>query len=251
MWTQDDLRRRRGELPRRAPATASTPRLYWPGPRRGHAPTSWCCAACCRWPTRGCERGASSDAVRDRYLGVIEGRCKTGRNGADVADPGRRSGSRRRACDRAERAAPDARLLPRAHAHQRAGAHLAAALTPAVPLATRYGRVPAYAGPVPQPDGRVLPLELEDADRAPRRAAAGRRTAAPSQEDRGQHAQQVPVRDQGRRRRTPSPPSALPTTREARAATSSTDSPGVSPGGRRRARRRSSRSRAARGSAPW
>ena len=30
----------------------------------------------------GLERGASSAAVRDRYLGVIEQRCKSGRNGA-------------------------------------------------------------------------------------------------------------------------------------------------------------------------
>ena len=43
---------------------------------------SWCCVSCCRWPTTVCAAGVSPIDVRDRYLGVIEGRAKTGRNGS-------------------------------------------------------------------------------------------------------------------------------------------------------------------------
>ena len=55
-------------------------RLYWPQ-LAPSPPTSWCCAPCCRWRTRPHPLGVDAD-VRDRYLGVIEGRAKTGHNGS-------------------------------------------------------------------------------------------------------------------------------------------------------------------------
>ena len=57
-------------------------RLLLARPGRGNDPRNWCCAHCCRWPTTGCAAGGVDAEVRDRFLGVIEGRAKTGRNGA-------------------------------------------------------------------------------------------------------------------------------------------------------------------------
>ena len=51
----DVVQRRRGELPRRPPSTASTPRSTGRASARCRPP-SWCCAGCCRWPTRGSTR---------------------------------------------------------------------------------------------------------------------------------------------------------------------------------------------------
>ena len=50
----------------------------------------------------GLRQWGVSDAVRERFLGVIEGRCKTGVNGAEWSDPRGAGRSRARACDRRE-----------------------------------------------------------------------------------------------------------------------------------------------------
>ena len=57
-------------------------RLYWPGLGRGDRRTSWCCATLLPMAHEGLRRWGVAAEVRDRYLGVIEGRAKTGRNGA-------------------------------------------------------------------------------------------------------------------------------------------------------------------------
>ena len=49
---------------------------------RGDAPTNWCCARLLPMADEGLRRWQVAADVRDRYLGVIEGRAKTGRNGA-------------------------------------------------------------------------------------------------------------------------------------------------------------------------
>ena len=98
---QDELRRVPSRTSGEPPATASTPGCTG----RGSAscrPTSWCCATCSRWPTRACTDWGVSTAVRDRYLVVIEGRCKAGVNGADVADPSGAAASRPSGSDRRE-----------------------------------------------------------------------------------------------------------------------------------------------------
>ena len=95
-------RRCRSAPPRRTstsrPSTASTPRSTGPASGRS-GPPSWCCAGCCRWPTRAWPRGASTAEERDRLLGIIEQRCLTGRTApsgscagcAPRAGPGPRS----------------------------------------------------------------------------------------------------------------------------------------------------------------
>ena len=76
----------------------------------------------------GLEQWGVSAAVRDRYLGVIEGRCTSGMNGAawQVATVERLEA---RGADRRERPQRDAGALRRGHGRQRAGAHLEGALT--------------------------------------------------------------------------------------------------------------------------
>ena len=92
-------------------------------PRRGAGGRAGASGACCRWRTRGSTAGASTPADRDRLLGIVERRCVEGRNGAQwQADTFHRLYEH---ADRARRAARDDRALPRAHAHQRAGPHLA------------------------------------------------------------------------------------------------------------------------------
>ena len=90
----------------------------------------------------GLERWGVSAAVRDRYLGVIEGRCTRARNGASwqidtVERLEERGADRRRALQR------DARALHRGHARQRAGAHLGGALSGS----------PRYTGSARRPPG--------------------------------------------------------------------------------------------------
>ena len=106
----------------------------------------------------GLERWGVGADVRDRYLGVIEQRAKSGRNGASwqaetVHALEERGLGRRRGADQ------DARPLPRGDARERTGAHLAGALTspgpamfdPADPafLADPYPAFAAAAGAGP------------------------------------------------------------------------------------------------------
>ncbi len=128
----DVVQRRRGELPRRRASRASTPRSTGRASARC-GPPSWCCAGCCRWPTRGWRPGASRPTERDRLLGIIEQRCLTGHQRRGVV---RRAGCTQRSRPRpVRRAAGHAAGVPRAHAHQRAGAHLGVtASAPAQPL---------------------------------------------------------------------------------------------------------------------
>ena len=86
---------------------------------------SSCCAACCRWPARACGRWGVNPAHADRLLGIIEQRCLTGRTGAawQMATVAALT-ERRRSRPRGGAAADDP-ALHRAHAHQRAGPHLA------------------------------------------------------------------------------------------------------------------------------
>ena len=72
---------RRGELPRRRARRDRRERLL-AGRGRGARSPSSCCGGCCRWPTRAWRAGASTQADRDRLLGVIEQRCLKGVNGA-------------------------------------------------------------------------------------------------------------------------------------------------------------------------
>ena len=51
-------------------------------PRRGHARRTGAAPAAADGRTRACAAGGWPPRCRDRYLGVIEGRAKTGRNGA-------------------------------------------------------------------------------------------------------------------------------------------------------------------------
>ena len=71
----------------------------------------------------GLRRWGVDAEVRDRFLGVIEGRAKTGRNGATLAGV-HRAGAAGRRDDPARGAGRDAAPVLRAHARQRAGAHL-------------------------------------------------------------------------------------------------------------------------------
>ena len=112
----DVVQRGRGELPRRRASRASTRRSTGPASARC-APPSWCCAGCCRWPTRGWRPGASPADDGDRLLGIIEQRCLIGTNGAEwFVD----RMAARRDLDRYDALRATLAGVPRAHAHQRA-----------------------------------------------------------------------------------------------------------------------------------
>ena len=81
IWTADVLRRRRGELPHRRPRRHSTPRSVLARP--GEVPVADLVLR--RLLPAGIRRPRPlrrRPGTRDRLLGVIEGRCRTGRNGA-------------------------------------------------------------------------------------------------------------------------------------------------------------------------
>ena len=97
-------------------------RLYWPG--LGEVtPDELVLRQLLPMAEEGLRRWGVAADVRDRYLGVIEGRAKTGRNGVGVAGrDGRRAAGAR--TEPAQRAGRDAAAVLRTDALQRAGAHL-------------------------------------------------------------------------------------------------------------------------------
>ena len=126
-------RRCRSAPPRRTstsrPSRASTPRSTGRASVRCPPPSS-SYAGCCRWRGPVSTRGACSSEESDRLLGIIEQRCIVGQNGASWF-AGRFATRRRRQRRRpARRAAQHAQRVPRAHAHQRARAHLGVASQP-------------------------------------------------------------------------------------------------------------------------
>ena len=78
---QDELRGGRAELPQRAPATASSPGSTGRASARS-GPTELVLRHLLPLAHEGLAEWGVSQAVRDRYLSVIEGRCNSGRNGA-------------------------------------------------------------------------------------------------------------------------------------------------------------------------
>ena len=115
-------RRCRSPRPRRtctaAPGTASTRRCTGRASARS-PPPSWCCAGCCRWPTPGSTRWGVDPAVRDRLLGIIEGRCTSGVNGAELAGRRRpRPAARRVRPDRAALHGMLERYVPNMHSNE-------------------------------------------------------------------------------------------------------------------------------------
>ena len=125
VWTPDVVRRGRGEPARGAPGTASTPGST--GPALGEVPVDRAGAApaAAAGRTRGWTAGASTRPCADRLLGIIEQRCLTGRNGAawQAATVHRLYDAA--ALDRHEALRRMTLRVHRAHAHQRARAHLA------------------------------------------------------------------------------------------------------------------------------
>ena len=104
---------------------------------RRRRPSS-CCAGCCRWPATGLARWGVDAADADRLLEIIERRCVDAGQRRLLAGggvpPALRPPRPRR------RAARDDRPLPRAHALQRTGPHLAAARAAALARGTRLTR---------------------------------------------------------------------------------------------------------------
>ncbi len=80
----DVVQRRRGELPRAAPGTASTRRCSGRAWATCRSP-SWCCAGCCRWPTRAWTAGASPRPTATGCMKIIEQRCLTRPQRRDLA----------------------------------------------------------------------------------------------------------------------------------------------------------------------
>ena len=127
---QDELRRGRAQLPRRAPAGGIDVAALLARLRRGPRPTSWCCATCCRWPTRGWSEWGVSAAVRDRYLGGHRGPLHDrARNGAawQIGTVAALRGARAWTGDARSRQMLE--LYAEGMHSQRAGAHLAGALS--------------------------------------------------------------------------------------------------------------------------
>ena len=130
-------------------------RVYWPGV--GDVPvTELVLRRLLPLAHEGLERYGVDPHARDRLLGIIERRCVEEANGATWQSAhlphalrGRRPRPRRGA-------ARDDRALPRAHARQRARAHLAG-LSAAHPTAASVAAVPAVVPGAPWPPGPSLP----------------------------------------------------------------------------------------------
>ena len=124
---EDELRR----APRTSagpPVTASTHGCTGPA-SVSSPPTSSCCVTCFPLAHEGLRQWGVSDAVRERYLGVIEGRCTTGGPTGPSGRPARCVPSRGQGLDRREALRRIAGDLRRAHGRQQTGSHLAASLT--------------------------------------------------------------------------------------------------------------------------
>ena len=78
----DVVRRRGGELHARRAQDGIDALLYWPGLRRGPGRPSWCCAACCRSPTRDCSGGASTTSSVSACSGSSSDAASPSSNGA-------------------------------------------------------------------------------------------------------------------------------------------------------------------------
>ena len=97
-------------------------RLYWPG--LGEVtPDELVLRLLLPMAEEGLRRWGVATDVRDRYLGVIEGRAKTGRNGA-VWQVAAVDALQERGLTPAGRTRRDAAVVLRTDAFQRAGAHL-------------------------------------------------------------------------------------------------------------------------------
>ncbi len=122
----DVLLRGRGELPQRRPLRHRRHALL-AGRWARCPPPSSCCAASCRWPTKVWTAWGVDPGVRDRLLGIIEGRCVSGINGATwqvrTLHELQRAG-----LDRITALHRMLRALRREHAHERTRAHLGALL---------------------------------------------------------------------------------------------------------------------------
>ena len=123
IWSRDVVRGGGGQLPLGRPATGIDARLYWPGV--GEAPAAELVLRRLLPMARdGLARWGVDAGDADRLLEIVERRCVLGVNGASwQAAAFHRLYDR---LDRAGRPARDDRPLPRAHALQRAGPHLAA-----------------------------------------------------------------------------------------------------------------------------
>ena len=178
-------------------------RVYWPGV--GEVPAAeLVLRRLLPMAHEGLERWGVDAADRDRLLGIIERRCVEGRNGATwqaehVPPPLRAARPRRRA-------ARDDGALPRAHALQRAGAHLAARLTAAAPRAAagRPAAMRSAAGAGPRRArgrGRRRRARGPVGDRlAARRPRAGHRAARPHPAARRRRGREVAGQRAGRGR---------------------------------------------------
>ena len=122
------------------PGTASRPRSTGPASARS-APPSWCCAGCCRWPTRAWRRGAWRPASPTGCSAIIEQRCLLGTNGAEWFV---RRMDARRDLDRFDALRATLLEYRELDAHQRAGAHLG--LSPAGLTGAAAGARSAGAG---------------------------------------------------------------------------------------------------------
>ena len=104
-------------------------RTFWPG--LGEVPTTeLVLRRLLPMAADGLSRWGVDASVSDRLLGILEQRCLTHRNGAEWQVETVRMLEAEQNLSRAGRAAPDGPELRRAHAQQRAGAHLAGRLSP-------------------------------------------------------------------------------------------------------------------------
>ena len=154
-------------------------------PRRGAGDRAGAAPPAAAGPRRASRRGASTARSSDRLLGIIERRCITHQNGAEwQARTFHRIDDAEQPLDRRDSLREMLRPLRRAHAQQRAGAHLAGGLAPgAAPRRQRLagaspagallgGRGPPGAvGPCPHRTRRARSAQQDFATRV----ATGRR----------------------------------------------------------------------------
>ena len=119
-------------------------RVYWPGV--GDVPvTELVLRRLLPLAHEGLERYGVDPHARDRLMEIIERRCVRGGQRRELAEPPVPRALRRRRARPRRGAARDDGALPRPHALERAGAHVAGRLVPGVPA------VPALAAAVAPP----------------------------------------------------------------------------------------------------
>ena len=99
IWSQLTFSGGRGELPRRRPARHRARPSTGRGSARSGSPT-WCWTSLLPKAYAGLDRFGVDPAQRDRLLGIIEERCRTGRNGAVWQTEAVRDAEQRRGMDR-------------------------------------------------------------------------------------------------------------------------------------------------------